>query len=535
MRMPRIMMGLGQRGQSLPAARSAPPSAGAEKAAGGNLAAYAKLKKDIEERDLRIAELEAENAALREELKSAAEKAEAPLLETIKKLEFEICRLNAIIKKNSSNSSKPPSTDGFKKPVMNSRGPSKNKVGGQKGHPGHRLSLPANLDELVEKGLVVKRLVDLSNGAESYVTRFELDVQVTTTLTEYRYAPGDPALLARENEVSYGDGVKALSTLLSVEGIIADKRLSDLLSSITAGVIHISPATLERYQQQFAARLSENGELDSIKEDLLNGEVMCTDDTTMRCVERPVYVKNGDEEVLSGWEKGAHKSLSCTLRNHSNDRSTLYTVNPRKDAAGIERDGVLPKFNGTLSHDHEAKFYNYGKSHASCGGHATRECKGLHELYGHDVAEDIRKLFLKMNEHKNKDLANGKESCDESVLKEFEKKLDMLLEQGLTQLETTDQEAFGYHELELIIFRLIEYKDSYLRFIRDYKAPFTNNLSERDLRAGKVKQKVSGPFRSWKGIKAYAVNRSFFSTAKKRDLDLFSSIKKVLAGTKVLQ
>jgi len=71
-------------------------------------------------------------------------------------------------------------------------------------------------------------------------------------------------------------------------------------------------------------------------------------------------------------------------------------------------------------------------------------------------------------------------------------------------------------------------------FIHNYKVPFTNNLAERDLRSEKTKEKISGLFRSWDGIVNHTKVRSFVSTVKKRGLELFSSIKRVLEGNPVL-
>ncbi|MDR1236269.1 MAG: DUF6444 domain-containing protein, partial [Holosporaceae bacterium] len=84
--------------------------------------------------------LKAENAELRRQI--------GVLLEKIAFLEQENLRLRAMLNKNSGNSSKPPSTDGFRK-IQNSREKSVKKSGGQIGHKGHSLKLPKNLDELV--------------------------------------------------------------------------------------------------------------------------------------------------------------------------------------------------------------------------------------------------------------------------------------------------------------------------------------------------------------------------------------------------
>jgi len=84
--------------------------------------------------------------------------------------------------------------------------------------------------------------------------------------------------------------------------------------------------------------------------------------------------------------------------------------------------------------------------------------------------------------------------------------------------------AFGYDPLRCMVNRLADYKDSYLLFIRDFEAPFTNNEAERDLRPYKTKQKISGCFRSWQGVLDYCKIRSFLAIAKKRGCNLFDTL-----------
>jgi hypothetical protein len=286
---------------------------------------------------------------------------------------------------------------------------------------------------------------------------------------------------------------------------------------------------MSKFQRDFAKCLTKSGELEAIKQDLLNGEVMNTDDTSMKVLERIVYSEEEDNFTLPlGYERGEKKSLRATIRTHSNENSTLYTVNPRKDKKGIERDGILPEYMGTLCHDHESKFYNYGKDNAACGSRLTRDLKGLCDLYNCSWANLMRRFVLDMNEQKNNDLSSGRVSCASGQLESFEGEYDRLLSQGRKALAQMDKESWGYDEFNAMLNRLTNFKGSYMLFMRDYKVPFTNNLAERDLRSEKTKEKVSGLFRSWEGIVTHSKIRSFISTAKKRRKDLFSCIEQVM-------
>jgi len=508
------------------------------------------LRLTIKKLETENAQLRAENRALQEEnealrekysnleaavedriaaaVAEAVEKATALLSEELAKAHLEIARLEAIIKKDSTNSSKPPSTNNRFNPIINSREKSGRPQGGQKGHSGHRLGLPENIDELEKKGIVERRTIDHTDGSSEYVSRFVIDVEVKVIITEHRYAQNAEIPENLNNEVSYGDNLKATSVLLLNEGIIAEKRMSDIIGGLTQGVITLSPATLENFQAQFAQRLDEAGELEAIRQDLLNGKVMHTDDTTMRCAERIVYPEEGKEDEKPKIERAENKSFRVTVRTHSNETSTIYTVNPRKNKDGIVRDGILTNFEGILSHDHESKFFNYGTAHAPCGEHLSRELKGLRDLKNIEWANGMRTYILGMNNYKNEDLASGVTECDPETLACFEDEYDRLINEGRIALGQMKKGDLGYKEFNAMLNRLAKRKDGYLLFMRDYDVPFTNNLSERDLRPEKTKEKVSNVFRSWEGIKNHTKNRSFISTVKKRGIDLFSAISNVI-------
>jgi cell division protein FtsB len=225
--------------------------------------------------------LRAENRALRQEIKTlensieemvnrAIEKATASLKESIKHLEAEnerkdkeIMRLKAIIDKDSSNSSKPPSCNGFKK-IPNSREKSGKKVGGQKGHDGKTLKIPENLDELVRDGKAEKRIVDYSGGTKKYISQWTVDIAIKAVYTEKRYRIGTELKEFHTVKpiVSYRENIKAFSVLLSNEGLIAESRLSEICKEISGGLITISEATIEKINREVVQKINT----DEIKE-----------------------------------------------------------------------------------------------------------------------------------------------------------------------------------------------------------------------------------------------------------------------------
>ena len=123
------------------------------------------------------------NDSIDKRIVEAVSKACVPLYEQIAYLksenslkDSEITRLKGQINKDSSNSSKPPGTNGFKK-VFNSREKSDKNVGGQKGHKGTTLKVPKDIDVLVAEGKVKKRVIDLTDGAKKYVYKWEVDFE----------------------------------------------------------------------------------------------------------------------------------------------------------------------------------------------------------------------------------------------------------------------------------------------------------------------------------------------------------------------
>ena len=450
--------------------------------------------------------------------------------EIIKMQSDEIVRLKNIINKDSSNSSKPPSSDGYKKPVFNSRERSGKKPGGQPGHTGHRLTKPKNWDELVEKQLAKEEIKDHTWGSECYVSRYVFDInKIVLMWTEHRYPPGAEELQEQPQPVVYGENVKALAVLLAANHM-PQERACEFIASITHGALTLSEGTFNRIIQQFAGKL--DGELSAITTDLLNGQVMNTDESPMKSTQWEEPVKG---EQTGKMETAEKTSALVYVRTHSNARATLLTVNRHKDMAGIERDDILTRFHGILSHDHDKKFYHYGSEHATCGAHLIRELKGIADGYKIEWANVFRRFLNEMNAYKEADIKKHEEmpeGCDLERFHAFSSRYDELLVEGEAAMKA-ESNRYAQDELRKMLERLRVYKDCYLLFIKKYIAPFTNNQAERDLRPGKGKQKVSGCFRSWGGIVAFMRLRSFLSTARKRDIDIFQAIRMVFLGMPV--
>ena len=128
-----------------------------------------------------------------------------------------------------------------------------------------------------------------------------------------------------------------------------------------------------------------------------------------------------------------------------------------------------------------------------------------------------------------KDLAAQKTACGPPKLLYYENRYDELLVKGTAAFQSMRKNPLGYDELRKMLKRLDRYKAAYMLFIRDYSAPFTNNQAERDLRHCKIKQKVSGCFRSWQGLIAYCNIRSFLDTTRKRGASPLAALRSLFS------
>ena len=514
------------------------------------------MYKQLQEQTEKSERLEQENAGLRQEVKNlrreisvlvssidarieaAVGRATKPLMEAngekdkvIKAQGEEIVRLKGVINKDSGNSSKPPSSNGYKKVIANSRERSGKKPGGQRGRIGCSLCKPNNWEELERQGTVT--ILDHTDGRERYESRYVVDIDISVKWTEHRYPKGAKEL--REMPpIGYGERLQALAIMLAEEEYVGQERVCELIGEMTEGEVHPSEGWLNGVIRRFSVRL--DGELAKIEEALLNGPVMNTDEAPMKTTE---WMEPGEAEAgeakAGKLERSEKTSEAAYMRVHSNERATRITVNRHKDMSGVERDGILTRFHGILSHDHDKKYYNYGSEHATCGAHLMRELKGIADNYGCAWPLEMRSFMREMNQYKQADMA-GKLSppagCAPEKFTEFSTRYDALLDQGADAKERVDN-RYAKDDLRKMLDRLRCYKDSYLLFMKNYSAPFTNNLAERDLRPCKGKQKISGCFRSWAGIVAFSRIRSFISTARKRNLHILPAISLVISGTPV--
>jgi transposase len=474
------------------------------------------LYEDLSKANSKILELEEENKELKEALKKKDIE--------IEHLNTTITNLTARLKKDSSNSSKPPSTDGFKKTIHNSREKTGKKPGGQQGHKGEGLKLFENPTETIEcKDGNCTCGGHINYETEPVSVKQHADITVTVTIKEYQTFEGVCEKCQKKhvskfpenivNVVTYGDNLKTLVTMLSNEGMVSINRVADLIKSITDDVIDLSGGTIVNFNYELAKKCEPI--VEKIKDILIKSKVLHVDESGVR---------------INGKLNWIH--TACDEEN------TLYMTHEKRGKEAADAMGVLSYFVGTLIHDHLKSYYKYtAMEHGECNAHILRYLKGIIDIFKREEAEALIKLLIEANNAKKVAVLDGRHFFSEEEISKYEVRYLNLLNNWKAKYfaDIKNPKDEKYHNDErCLLERMIEYKDEHLRFIKDFEVPFDNNLAERTLRMIKAKCKISGGFRSAKGAEAFSKIRSVIGTVKKRGKNVFKSIKSVFQNKQII-
>lgn len=210
----------------------------------------------------------------------------------------------------------------------------------------------------------------------------------------------------------------------------------------------------------------------------------------------------------------------------SNDRLTHYFVHEKRGRIATEAAGILSNFLGTLIHDCWAPYFSYCFAHALCNAHLLRELNGITESTQQAWSSEMRDL-LRRSYQATQNCQEGTWLSEQEIT-EFEKEYHSILLRGCEQ--TGGLKPAQTTKARNLWKRLLLYQREVLRFMHDSEVPFDNNQAERDVRMMKVKQKISGCFRSKTGAEHFARIRAYISTAKKQDQDILSALQGVFIG-----
>jgi len=221
----------------------------------------------------------------------------------------------------------------------------------------------------------------------------------------------------------------------------------------------------------------------------------------------------------------------------ASETHTWYGVHARRGMEAIEAHGILPKRLGVLVHDCRAPYWQLDCIHALCNAHLLRELVYVKELTGHAWPQRMIDFLLNANDiceaarQKQSTLCTADiaafDTLYNAILCEGERLNPEVVKPAGKRGRCKQSIAFN------LLRRLRQHADAVLLFILDPAVPFTNNLGERAVRMPKVKQKISGCFRTLDGAENFCVIRSCLDTLRKQGHGMLDVLQRAFAGNPV--
>lgn len=426
-------------------------------------------------------------------------------------------RMRRILNNNSQNSSLPPSTD--EKPTKsantyNSRPATNKKAGAQPGHTGRSIA-KSEVENKIKNGEFAHKIVEVGDAApgRNYITRYKLDLEIGTLATEYRIYADENGKFNIPKELTadvfYGESIKAMVAFLYSEGIVANDRICTFINSISGDTLNLSEGSV----YNFCRRFGKNCEsvCNAIEDKLLNSHEICTDATVV-----------------------STDGIQSYVRNFSTEDYVLYYSSDKKDLKTLRGMSVLKRFAGIFTHDHETALYHFGTGHSDCNVHLGRYLTKNTEETGNSWSKKLSDFLLELNKARNLRIAAGIDCFTEEELRQFDARYDEILAEGETANPKT-KNKLAKQEEQTLLNRLRKYKPNHLLFLRDFRVHFSDNISEKDLRIIKGRQKMAGGFRKASGREMYCKIISFVETIKRQKRNIYQSIIALLMGKPVIR
>jgi transposase len=434
----------------------------------------------------------------------------------ISTLSQEILSLKAIISKDSHNSSKPPSSDGFKKKTKSLRSQSGKPRGGQKGNKGGVLEMTATPDiEVIHKveqcGHCSKDISYL--GTHTYDNRQVLDcppikLYVTEHKAEVKQCPhcqGTTTAAFPEGiiqKVQYGNGVKGLIAYLMNYQLMPYERTREFIADVFGH--SLSGSTLFEVNKKCSANLEDYEQ--TIKSALIASKTVHFDETGF---------------YYEGKRKWLHSASTKDL--------TFYYPHNNRGKVAMDEMNILPQYEGTAIHDFWKSYLDYDCNHGLCNVHHLRDLTFCHEQEGSEWAKQQKQFLQKVNNQVNQAKANNQQCLEKCQIIDNLKEYQRLLDLGKKEHPPPERIIKKRGRIKKtksrnMLERFESYQYEILGFMQNFDIPFDNNRAEQDIRMMKVKQKISGCFRSSEGAEYFARIRGYISTMRKQGVEVLHAI-----------
>jgi transposase len=400
---------------------------------------------------------------------------------------------------NSTNSSKPPSSDPNRKKQPKTK--TGKKPGGQKGHIGKTLTKVDDPDKIEVIKVDRRRLPPARYRQVGFDTRQVFDIDISRVVTEYRAqiledSKGNrfvaPFPEGVTKAVQYGSGLKAHSVYMSQFQLVPYNRIQDYFCDQMN--IPVSEGSIFNFNKEAFELLADFE--NRVKKELSVSEVAHADETGINI-------------------GGKRHWLHCV----SNGYWTLYYPHEKRGLDAMNDMGILPMFKGILCHDHWKPYYKIDCTHALCNAHHLRELTRAWEEDGQQWAKNMKNLLETINLKVND--AGG--ALDAKKSQRYRLKYRALLKEAEIECpepirpnQKVKRGRIKKSKSRNLLERLRDYEQDTLRFMDNKLVQFSNNLGENDIRMTKVQQKISGCFRSMDGAHIFCRIRSYLSTCRKQ-------------------
>ncbi len=443
-------------------------------------------------------------------------------------LEKEIEALKNKLAKNSRNSSKPPSSDGYGKPKPKSqRKKSGRKSGGQPGHKGSTLKQVEHPNHVQEHAVTqcshchmdLSAQASTQHEARQVFDLPEINVCVTEHRAQIKTCPHCGTRVKAEfpaqvtQPVQYGNRVHATAAYLSQYQLLPYQRLQELFHDLFQ--IKLSQGTLNNILSRGHQKLETFDE--TIKTLLRRSDVVHFDESGIRL-----------EKRLNWLHVASTPQLTC------------YHIDPKRGQVAMDAMAILPDYQGYAVHDHWASYYSYNCQHVLCNAHHLRELTFAHEQHQQQWAAKLSQCLLDAKREVDDAKVANAPSLTASRITYFDRRYSRLLRAGRDELpvlpvdKNKTRGRTKQHKVKNLHDRLVNHKREVLAFLVDFSLPFDNNLAERDVRMVKVKQKVSGCFRSNQGAQTFCRIRGYISTLKKQGHNVFNALSDAFDGAALI-
>jgi transposase len=440
-------------------------------------------------------------------------------------LGHEIQELRGRLVKDSHNSSKPPSSDGPgtpKRVPKSLRGVGGRRPGGQLGHPGHTLALVDHPDEVrvhqpaactgcghdLTSARVLRterrQVIDLP-VVRAHVVEHQAGTRGCPGCGQATTAPFPADVLA---PIQYGPGVATLAVYLHQEQLLPVERTGRVLGEVFG--CEISNGTLERMVARCADAVA--GIVAAIKQAVIVAPILHVDETGLS---------------LNGTMAWLHVA--------STDRLTWYATHLKRGQEALDALGVLPTVRGRVVHDGLWSYWHYEQcDHALCNAHHLRELTFVEEQLTQAWAGQLKSLLLEIKAAADRARADGVPALPAEAQRTWSARYAALVADGLRlnppAPPTGKRGRPKRSPAGNLAVRLATHQAETLAFMTDLQVPFDNNQAERDLRMMKVRQKISGCFRSMLAVDRFCLIRSYVCTLRKQGLPILASLADAFRG-----